>query len=107
MSTSHIKSSPVSRVTRAATRSFTTFLFSLLAPAIASACPLCHTATGDKVRAAIFGTDFWFNVSVTVVPFAIFLGLTALLYFGLPTLKTGSSSIRFTQERGEQGRTRK
>lgn len=84
MRTSHIESNRVSRFTHAVSRSFSTFLFSLLAPAIASACPLCHTETGNKVRAAIFGTDFWFNVSVTVVPFAIFLGLTALIYFGLP-----------------------
>lgn len=103
MSTLHIESSPVSRVTLAGSKSFSTVLFSLLAPAVASACPVCHTATGNKVRAAIFGTDFWFNVSVTVVPFAIFLGLTALLYFGLPTLKTGSSSTRFTRQRGDQG----
>lgn len=103
MSTSPIEASSVSRFTRAGSRSFSTFFFSLLAPAIASACPLCHTDTGNKVRAAIFGTDFWFSVSVTLLPFAIFLGLTAIIYFGLPTLKTGSSSIRFTRERGERG----
>jgi hypothetical protein len=50
----------------------------------ASACPLCHTETGDKIRAAVFGADFWFNVGVTVLPFAIFLSITAFIYFRVP-----------------------
>jgi hypothetical protein len=48
----------------------------------ATACPLCHTQTGNNVRAALFGPDFWFNVGVTVLPFPIFLAITALIYFG-------------------------
>jgi hypothetical protein len=61
------------------------FWMAMLAPSSASACPLCHTATGDKVRAAVLGPDFWFNVGVTVLPFAVFLGITALIYYGIPT----------------------
>lgn len=46
----------------------------------ASACPLCHTETARQIRAAIFGPDFWFNVGVTILPFVLFLGITALIY---------------------------
>ena len=46
----------------------------------ASPCPLCHTETARQIRAAIFGPDFWFNVGVTLLPFVVFLGITALIY---------------------------
>jgi hypothetical protein len=59
-------------------------LFNLFSTA-ALACPLCHTDTGEKVRAGIFGPDFGFNLVVTIIPFIIFLAITALIYFGLPT----------------------
>jgi hypothetical protein len=51
----------------------------------ASVCPICHTETADKIRHALFGPDFWFNLSVTLLPFAIFLGITALIYYRFPT----------------------
>ena len=71
------------------------FWVAMLAPFSASACPLCHTATGDKVRAAVLGPDFWFNVGVTVLPFAVFLGITALIYYGIPTRELrGDASAR-------------
>ena len=69
------------------------FWMAMRPPFSASACPLCHTATGDKVRAAILGQDFWFNVGVTVLPFAIFLGITALIYYGMPTRELRSAAI--------------
>ncbi len=50
----------------------------------ARACPLCQTPTGKHVRAAIFGPHFWFYMGVTVLPFAIFLVITALFYCGAP-----------------------
>jgi hypothetical protein len=71
------------------------FWMAMLAPSSASACPLCYTVTGDKVRAAVLGPDFWFNVGVTVLPFAVFLGITALIYYGIPTRELrGDSSAR-------------
>ena len=71
------------------------FWLAMLAPFSASACPLCHTATGDKVRAAVLGPDFSFTVGVTVLPFAVFLGITALIYYGIPKRKLrGDSSAR-------------
>ena len=71
------------------------FWMAMLAPSSASAYPLCHTVTGDKVRAAVLGPDFWFNVGVTVLPFAVFLGITALIYYGIPTRELrGDSSAR-------------
>jgi hypothetical protein len=51
----------------------------------ASACPICHTETAQKIRHALFGPDFWFNIGVTILPFAIFLSITALIYYGFPT----------------------
>ena len=48
------------------------------------ACTLCHTATGKQVRDGILGPDFGFNLIVTMTPFVIFLGIAALLYYGIP-----------------------
>jgi len=62
----------------------------LLACSSAVACPLCHTETGKQVRSGIFDADFGFNLLITVIPFAIFLGIVALIYFGPPTLSLPS-----------------
>jgi hypothetical protein len=51
----------------------------------AFACPFCHTETGKQIRSGVFGSDFRFNLIVTIIPFVIFLGITALIYFGFPT----------------------
>jgi hypothetical protein len=48
------------------------------------ACTVCHTEKGEQVRSAIFGADFLFHLTVTVIPFVLFLVLTALIYFGFP-----------------------
>ncbi|MBV8867225.1 MAG: hypothetical protein JO210_17645 [Acidobacteriaceae bacterium] len=53
----------------------------------ASACPLCHSQTGEQIRAALFARDFWFNVTATILPFAIFALITGLIYFGGPGAK--------------------
>jgi hypothetical protein len=59
----------------------------LLGAASALACPLCHTETGQQVRAAVFGPGFWFNLLVTMAPFFLFIGLTAIIYYGIPMPK--------------------
>jgi len=51
-----------------------------------TACPLCHTETGAKVRATVLENHFWFNASATLLPFVFFSGVTACLYFGLPNI---------------------
>lgn len=48
----------------------------------ALACPLCHTETGQQVRAGILGPGFATNLLAILIPFAICLAVTALIYFG-------------------------
>jgi hypothetical protein len=75
-----------------------TFLFIVFSTTPALACPLCHTKTGRQVRAGIFGPDFGFNLLVTIIPFVIFLGITAFIYFGPPIRRSpanGSESNEF------------
>lgn len=43
------------------------------------ACSICRTETGEKVRQGIFGPDFWWNLSVTAVPFVVVTGIVRLL----------------------------
>ncbi len=63
-------------------------LLVLLAAALsARACPVCDTGTGRAVRAGVFGADFGRNLLVTALPFPIFLGITALLYYGPPSVR--------------------
>jgi hypothetical protein len=56
----------------------------LVVASAAAACPVCHTETGRQVREGIFGADFGFYLLVTAMPFVVLLGITALIYFGLP-----------------------
>jgi hypothetical protein len=44
------------------------------------ACPSC--ATGDRVDAIVF-SDFWTNLGIAVLPFAIVIAVTVLLSRGL------------------------
>ena len=74
----------------------TLFVLLNVFPGAALACPLCHTDTGKQVRAGIFGPDFGFNLVVTIIPFVIFLVITALIYFGLP-IRTSRSKVNKTR----------
>jgi hypothetical protein len=47
-------------------------------------CPVCNSGTGQAVRAGIFGSDFVFNLAVTIVPFLIFAAIIAGIYYGPP-----------------------
>ncbi len=62
-----------------------------LSASSASACPLCHTETGEKVRAGIFDDEFARNVLVTLLPFPVLAGLVALIHFGFPNPKPSRS----------------
>ena len=55
-----------------------------LAATAAWACPFCETYTGQRVRAGIWDGHFWHNVLLTVLPFAVFAVVIALLYVGVP-----------------------
>jgi hypothetical protein len=46
----------------------------------ALACTLCHSDLAREVRAAVFGHDFWLNVAVSVVPFAILAAIATLVH---------------------------
>jgi hypothetical protein len=69
----------------------TTALFAtfLLPASPVWACPLCESETGERVRAGIFAADFGYHLAVTLLPFPVFLGITALIHFGVPWGKVG------------------
>lgn len=52
----------------------------------ATACPYCETETGKQVRAGIFNDQFWSNVTLTLLPLFVLLGIVALIYFDLSWL---------------------
>lgn len=51
------------------------------------ACPFCASETGRRVRAEVFNADFGTNLLATLLPFAVLLGLTALIHFGPPRVR--------------------
>lgn len=57
----------------------------LVGPSDASACPVCHTETGQQVRAGIFDESFGRNLVLTLLPFPILAGVAAAIHFGIPT----------------------
>lgn len=59
----------------------------LLVATPAFACTLCNSTRAEQVRAAVFGPDFWLNAGLTVLPFVICLGITALIYYWFPGRK--------------------
>jgi hypothetical protein len=50
----------------------------VLAGSSATACPECKTA--GEVRRGIFNEDFAANLAMTLVPFGVFLGITAAIH---------------------------
>ena len=56
----------------------------LCGAASASACPVCNSATGNEVRAGIFGPGFGSNLLAVVLPFAAVAVVAAAVHFGLP-----------------------
>ncbi len=57
-----------------------------------SACPLCRSETGERVRAGIFNAEIGYNLFATLIPFPIFLGIIAWMHFGVPRAKSPSRS---------------
>ena len=62
---------------------------------VAGACPICHSETGQKVRAGIFDENFASNLFGSLLPFPIFLGIVAAIH-GLPAR---GASVRATASR--------
>jgi hypothetical protein len=48
------------------------------------ACPLCHTETGEQVRAVIFGKSFLMNLLLSFAPFPLFMLVVAFVYYRFP-----------------------
>lgn len=74
-----------------------------LLPAVASACPICNTPTGQQVRAGIFGNDFWTTLLIVVSPFPILLLAIAAYHFDWPPFGGRSGSkMRTNPETDDQ-----
>jgi hypothetical protein len=73
-----------------ARRAALTISLTLLAH-LAGACPLCHTPTGQQVRAGIFGAGFLRNVLFSAAPFPFFAAVVALVYFRFPAAHAGKA----------------
>jgi hypothetical protein len=58
--------------------------FPILFVSAAYSCPLCHTQTGEQVRAGIFNRSFGLNLLAIGLPFPVFAGVIVWLYFGKP-----------------------
>ena len=60
-----------------------TFACLVLCASIASACPLCHTPTGEQVRAGIFNGSFGENLLLTLAPFPVLAAVVLAMHFGV------------------------
>ncbi len=54
----------------------------LLAVVPVYACPFCSTDSAVRIRALLFGPDFYFNLGISIVPFIIFAIIVYLIYRG-------------------------
>jgi hypothetical protein len=55
----------------------------LLPASSALACPQCPEGVARQVRAGIYDNAFAFNLSATLLPFGVFLGITAAIHSGV------------------------
>ncbi len=67
-------------------------VISAMFPAIASACTVCDSETGQQVRAGIFDNNFWSTLAVVISPFPVLLIAIAAYHFGIPNFWTRSAS---------------
>ena len=44
------------------------------------ACTLCHTDQAQELRAAVFGSDFWPNLAISLLPFVILVAIAMLVH---------------------------
>jgi hypothetical protein len=52
---------------------------------LAYSCPVCHTRVGEQIRAGIFNDAFGWNLLTIVLPFPVFAGVVAAIYFTKPS----------------------
>jgi hypothetical protein len=81
-----------------------TFAGLVLHASVASACTLCHTPTGQQVRAGIFNESFGNNLLLTLAPFPVLAAVVLALHFGdrlragqRPPISTSSEEMESTQ----------
>jgi hypothetical protein len=70
---------PVARLLRILPALFTSAAYS---------CPVCHTQTGEQVRAGIFNPSFGWDLLAMALPFPVFAGVVAWLQFGSPARRS-------------------
>ena len=71
----------------------------ILAPA-ASACPVCDSGTGEQVRAGIIDGQFGANLLATLLPFAVVLGVAAVVHSGWAWRKNPADRKEKEEARG-------
>jgi hypothetical protein len=67
------------------------FAAMLLWASSVTACTICDSENGRRVRAGIFDEHFGYNLFATMLPFPIFLAIAAAIYFGFPFGSRGMS----------------
>jgi hypothetical protein len=83
MMNDHADRRAIARFASLPLRSIAVTAAGLLVPAIASACTVCDSETGQQVRAGIFGGDVWSAMLAVLAPFAFTLAAVALVLSAL------------------------
>jgi hypothetical protein len=65
----------------------------LLNAATASACPLCHSPTGEKVREGIFNSQFPITLVSMALPFVVIAGVIAVIHHSSPHVPKSSFDL--------------
>jgi hypothetical protein len=73
---------PVFRMQRLKWIRLPVIVTALIAQAPAAACTLCHTDIASEIRAGILGPDFWQNVGISILPFALVLTIALHIFNG-------------------------
>lgn len=74
-----------------------------LCASAAHACPVCHSATGLAVRAALFNGHFFRTLAIVALPCPLLLLAVALVHFAMPDLR-GSEPDRVRNLAAEPSR---
>jgi hypothetical protein len=59
---------------------------------LAYSCPICHTRIGQQIHAGIFNDSFGWNLLTIILPFPVFAGVVAAIYFTKPSRQNRISS---------------
>ncbi len=69
------------------------FALTLSITSLVQGCPLCESEAGKRVRSGIFDADFGFHLTVTLLPFLVFVAIVGLIHFGPPWPRTSSQAV--------------